>query len=102
VFFLQPTLIEEIGTGVITGDKVMTLFKAAKKHGFAIPAVNVISSSSCNAVMEAAAALNSPIIIQVGSNLMFEMLYHVLRCTGCPQSRGARNITNLQAARMHT
>jgi fructose-bisphosphate aldolase class II len=63
----MPTILEEIGTGVITGDKVMKLFEAAKKHGFAIPAVNVVSSSSCNSVMEAAAALKSPIIIQVSN-----------------------------------
>ncbi|CAN0354265.1 unnamed protein product [Ascophyllum nodosum] len=43
------------------------LFDAAKKHGFAIPAVNVTSSSTANCVMEAAAALNSPIIIQVSN-----------------------------------
>lgn len=63
----MPTLIEQIGTGVITGDKVMELFVAAKKLGFAIPAVNVTSSSTANSVMEAAAALNSPIILQVSN-----------------------------------
>lgn len=45
--------------------QVMELFQAAKKLGFAIPAVNVTSSSTANAVMEAAASLNSPIILQV-------------------------------------
>lgn len=45
--------------------QVMELFAAAKKLGFAIPAVNVTSSSTANAVMEAAASVNSPIIIQV-------------------------------------
>ncbi len=45
--------------------QVMELFQACKKIGFAIPAVNVTSSSTANAVMEAAAALNSPIILQV-------------------------------------
>lgn len=63
----MTNLLEELGAGVITGDKVMKLFEAAKKHGFAIPAVNVVSSSSCNAVLEAAAAINSPIIIQVSN-----------------------------------
>lgn len=46
--------------------QVAELFAAAKKLGFAIPAVNVTSSSSANAVMEAAASLNSPIVLQVG------------------------------------
>ncbi|CAN0484531.1 unnamed protein product, partial [Ectocarpus sp. 8 AP-2014] len=44
--------------------QVMELFTAAKKIGFAIPAVNVTSSSTANATMEAAAAINSPIILQ--------------------------------------
>lgn len=43
----------------------MELFQAAKKLGFAIPAVNVTSSSTANACMEAAASLGSPIILQV-------------------------------------
>jgi len=63
----MPTLKEHLGAGVITGNKVLDLFTAAKKHGFAIPAVNVTSSSTANAVMEAAAKLNSPIIIQVSN-----------------------------------
>lgn len=63
----MPTLLEQLGTGVITGDKVTQLFEAAKRHGFAIPAVNVTSSSTANCVMEAAAAINSPIIIQVSN-----------------------------------
>lgn len=60
-------LIEEVGTGVITGDKVLKVFEAARKHGFAIPAVNVTSSSTANAVLEAAKALNSPIILQISN-----------------------------------
>eukprot|EP01084_Bolivina_argentea_P206173 352056_1 len=69
----MPTILEDLGTGVITGDKVTKLFAAAKKHGFAIPAVNVVSSTSCNAVMEAAAKIGSPIIIQcsVGGGQFF-------------------------------
>ncbi len=38
---------------------------------FAIPAVNVVSSTSCNAVMEAAAKIGSPIIIQASKFHMF-------------------------------
>jgi fructose-bisphosphate aldolase class II len=59
------TLFDEVGTGVITGDKVRRVFEYAKKHGFAIPAVNVTSSSTANGVMEACAALRVPCIIQV-------------------------------------
>ncbi len=50
--------------GVATGDEVQKIFAYAKEKGFALPAVNVTSSSTVNAVMETAAKLNSPVIIQ--------------------------------------
>jgi fructose-bisphosphate aldolase class II len=51
--------------GVLHGDQVQELFEAAKKHQFALPAVNVIGTNSVNAVMETAKAVNSPVIIQL-------------------------------------
>ena len=53
-----------IPTGVITGKQVQEVFKLAKSKSFAIPAVNVIGSNTINAVLETAAKLNSPVIIQ--------------------------------------
>src|SRR3990167_7504602 len=53
-----------ITPGVATGDQVQEIFRYAKEKGFAIPAVNVIGSSTINAVLETAAALNAPVIIQ--------------------------------------
>ena len=53
-----------IKPGVATGKEVQEIFKLAKEKGFALPAVNVIGSSSINAVLETAAELNSPVIIQ--------------------------------------
>ena len=53
-----------IKAGVATGKEVQEIFNYAKKKGFALPAVNVIGSSSINAVLETAAELNSPVIIQ--------------------------------------
>ncbi len=50
--------------GVVTGDDVQKLHQYAKEKGFALPAVNVIGSSSINTVMETAAELNAPVIIQ--------------------------------------
>ena len=50
--------------GVITGDDVQAIFKVAKENQFALPAVNVVGSDSINGVLEAAAAANSPVIIQ--------------------------------------
>jgi fructose-bisphosphate aldolase class II len=53
-----------IKPGVATGDQVQEIFKLAKEKQFALPAVNVIGSSSVNAVLETAKSLNAPVIIQ--------------------------------------
>ncbi|MBE7176619.1 MAG: class II fructose-bisphosphate aldolase [Mucilaginibacter polytrichastri] len=53
--------------GVLHGDAVQEMFEAAKKHQFALPAVNVIGTNSINAVMETAKAVNSPVIIQLSN-----------------------------------
>lgn len=53
-----------IKPGVASGDEVQAIFAYAKEKGFALPAVNVTSSSTVNSVMETAAKLNSPVIIQ--------------------------------------
>jgi fructose-bisphosphate aldolase, class II len=50
--------------GVATGQLVTDIFQYAKENKFALPAVNVIGSSNVNAVLETAAKLNSPVIIQ--------------------------------------
>jgi fructose-bisphosphate aldolase class II len=46
--------------GVLHGDQVQELFEAAKKHQFALPAVNVIGTNTINAVMETAKAGKLP------------------------------------------
>jgi fructose-bisphosphate aldolase class II len=53
-----------IKPGVATGDEIQEIFKYAKKHAFALPAVNVIGSDSINAVLETAASLKAPVIVQ--------------------------------------
>ncbi len=53
-----------IKPGVATGDEVQEIFKLAKAKAFALPAVNVIGSNSINTVLETAAELNAPVIIQ--------------------------------------
>lgn len=49
---------------VLTGNQVQEIFELAKIKKFALPAVNVIGSSSINATLETAAKLNAPVIIQ--------------------------------------
>jgi len=53
-----------IKPGVATGDQVQHIFNYAKEKGFALPAVNVTGSNTINGVLETAAELNSPVIIQ--------------------------------------
>ena len=54
--------------GVVTGEGYKTLVNAAKAGGYALPAVNVVSTNSLNAVMEAAAQAKSDIIIQLSNS----------------------------------
>ncbi|BBA17104.1 class II fructose-bisphosphate aldolase [Blattabacterium cuenoti] len=53
--------------GVATGNLVKEIFEYAKENRFSIPAVNVIGSNTMNAVMETAAEVNSPVIIQLSN-----------------------------------
>ncbi|MBB2145384.1 class II fructose-bisphosphate aldolase [Pedobacter sp. LMG 31464] len=53
--------------GVIYGAAVQELFEQAKKHQFALPAVNVTGTNTINAVMETAKAVNSPVMIQLSN-----------------------------------
>ena len=57
-------MAHNIKPGVATGDQVQEIFSYAKEKGFALPAVNVIGSSTVNGVLETAAKLNAPVIIQ--------------------------------------
>jgi len=57
-------ILDIVPPGVVTGDNLRKLFKYAKDHKFAIPAVNCTSSSTVNAVLEAARDIKAPIIIQ--------------------------------------
>lgn len=57
-------MAHNIKPGVATGDEVQEIFSYAKEKGFALPAINVTSTSTVNGVLEAAAKINSPVIIQ--------------------------------------
>ena len=50
--------------GVITGDAVQAIFNDAQENEYALPAVNVVGTNSVNAVLETAAEVNSPVMIQ--------------------------------------
>lgn len=53
-----------IPAGVISGNDVQKVFKHAKENNYALPGANVIGTNSVNGVMEAAAAVNAPVIVQ--------------------------------------
>ena len=57
-------ILDIVKPGVVTGDDVQKVFKVAKEEGYAIPAVNVVGTNTINAVLEAAKAVKSPVIIQ--------------------------------------
>ena len=50
--------------GVLHGDELQALYDDAKENKFALPAVNVINTNTVNAVLETAAKVKSPVIIQ--------------------------------------
>ncbi|KZT41454.1 hypothetical protein SISSUDRAFT_1126425 [Sistotremastrum suecicum HHB10207 ss-3] len=57
-------VLDIVPAGVLTGDNVRKLFEYAKENNFAIPVSNCTSSSTVNAVLEAARDIKAPIIIQ--------------------------------------
>ncbi|MEM6844808.1 MAG: class II fructose-bisphosphate aldolase [Bacteroidota bacterium] len=54
--------------GVLYGDTLLEFFEYAQEKGFALPAANVISSNSINAVLETAREVQSAVIIQFSNS----------------------------------
>lgn len=61
---MTDKLLKHIEPGVLSGDDLKELYRIARKHQFALPAVNVVGTNSVNAVLETAREANSPVIIQ--------------------------------------
>ncbi len=61
---MAQKILDVVKPGVATGEDVQKIFAIAKENKFALPAVNVISTDSINAVLEAAAKVKSAVIIQ--------------------------------------
>jgi fructose-bisphosphate aldolase class II len=61
---MSTKVLDVVKPGVLFGDDVAKVFQIAKENKFALPAVNVVGTDSINGVLEAAAAVNSPVIIQ--------------------------------------
>ena len=56
--------MSKYSSGVLFGAELEALYNDAKDNQFALPAVNTIGTNSINATLEAAAKVNSPVIIQ--------------------------------------
>ena len=61
---MSKKVLDSVPAGVVTGDNLQILLQIAKEEGFALPAVNVVSTGSINAVLESAKNANSPVVIQ--------------------------------------
>ena len=61
------------------GDDVLNLLKFCHKKSFAIPAINVTSSSTVVAALEAARDKKSPIILQMSQGATVFMLCNMAR-----------------------
>ena len=61
---MSKGILDIVKPGVLFGEDVQKVYQHAKELGFAIPAVNVVNVESINGVLEAAAKVKSPVIIQ--------------------------------------
>ena len=61
---MSQKILDVVKPGVVTGEDVQKIFSICKENKFAMPAVNVINTDSINAVLEAAAKVKSPVVIQ--------------------------------------
>jgi fructose-bisphosphate aldolase class II len=61
---MSTAVATKFAPGVLYGKELADFFQYAKDNAFALPSINVTSSSTVNAVLEAAKEANSPVMIQ--------------------------------------
>jgi fructose-bisphosphate aldolase class II len=61
---MATKVLDVVKPGVLFGDDVQKVFQIAQEDCWAMPAVNVVNTESINGVLEAAAAVKSPVFIQ--------------------------------------
>ncbi|OCG48655.1 class II fructose-bisphosphate aldolase [Gilliamella sp. Choc5-1] len=61
---MSTKISDVVKPGVVTGDDVQKVFQIARENNFAIPAVNCVDTNTINAVIETAAKVGSPVIVQ--------------------------------------
>ncbi|WP_392558489.1 class II fructose-bisphosphate aldolase [Orbus mooreae] len=61
---MTTKISDVIKPGVVTGDDVQKLFQIARDNNFALPAVNCVNTDTINAVIETAAKVRAPVVVQ--------------------------------------
>jgi len=61
---MSQKVLDVVKPGVANGDDLQKIFEIAKAEQFALPAVNCVDTNTINAVLETAARVKSPVIIQ--------------------------------------
>ncbi|MGO5000561.1 class II fructose-bisphosphate aldolase [Oceanisphaera sp. W20_SRM_FM3] len=61
---MSQKILDVVKPGVVCGHDMQKIFAIAKESEFALPAVNVVGTDSVNAVLEAAAKVKAPVVVQ--------------------------------------
>ncbi|MBU3825692.1 MAG: class II fructose-bisphosphate aldolase [Candidatus Oceanisphaera merdipullorum] len=61
---MSQKILDVVKPGVVCGHDMQKIFAIAKENEFALPAVNVVGTDSVNAVLEAAAKVKAPVVVQ--------------------------------------
>lgn len=61
---MSQKILDVVKPGVVCGHDMQKIFAIAKEQEFALPAVNVVGTDSVNAVLEAAAKVKAPVVVQ--------------------------------------
>ncbi|WP_392552315.1 class II fructose-bisphosphate aldolase [Orbus wheelerorum] len=61
---MATKISDVIKPGVVTGDDVQKVFQIARDNKFALPAVNCVNTDTINAVIETAAKVRAPVVVQ--------------------------------------
>lgn len=64
---MSQKILDVVKPGVVSGEDMQKIFALCKENKFALPAVNVVGTDSINAVLEAAAKVKAPVIIQLSN-----------------------------------
>lgn len=64
IYSSKELTMGKYSAGVLFGEELNAVYRDAKENSYALPAVNVVGTNSVNAVLECAAKVNSPVMIQ--------------------------------------